>query len=146
MWLKEDRAKFSAEEQSRIDYPHVRGIGSHFSVVIMSYQGVPFTTHIVRGDSVVREHVYMASIDIHGHELAALQGLEGTIKQHGIDVILVEMIAQNHPSIGRGTLQILVDYGYVLFDFIPIKFCASGAKHLRHPCHIAGGFALHALL
>ena len=125
---------FSEAELRLISYPGPAGLGSEVVKLNMSYGGTSFSADIVRGDSVVHEHVMILSIDVHGAELAALQGLDGTFRKHGIDVVIVELVAYlATPKEGIAVLELLARQGYVLFDFIGVRQC-SKHKRMVKPC------------
>ncbi len=56
------------------------------------------TVRTVRLDSEIAERVHLLKIDTQGHELKVLQGAEGLIRKHGIDVIHTEF----SPALMRG--------------------------------------------
>ena len=122
-WLQKDQQAFNKDDQKRIIY-HPLGLGSVDAPLQLTGVGKSFSGRVVRGESILQEHVFMVSIDVQGHELNALQGLEGTVATHGIDVLLIEAIGYQQASV-RGTLEWLDAHDYVIFDFVP----------LVDPCH-----------
>ena len=131
MWLEKDRQAFTHEERKRIVYPAARGLGAAAGRLNMSYGGMNFETPIVRADTIIEEHVFMLSMDVHGAEVGALHGMINTIQTHGVDVILVETVGNldMKSDTGLELLSFLARHEYVIFDFVPIRFCHFRRLH-----------------
>ena len=124
LWLEEDRNKFPQPMRERITYNSF-GLGDGaMEGVNLTGVGKRFTGRVARGDAVLKSHVFMASIDVQGHEHSVLEGLSGLAAQGALDVMLVEAIGQNNASV-RGTLDWLDAHDYIIFDFVPIRFCSA---------------------
>lgn len=70
-----------------------------------------------RGDSVIESSVGFVKIDVEGHELKVLQGLEQTIRSHQ-PIVAFELQVSNEEH--QNVLQVLNDLGYTEF-YVPYK-------------------------
>ena len=135
-WNMRQRARFSPDEQRRIDYPGPIGLGAKRGGVSSSSlwksQGQTINvSNIHPGHTMIKRHVLMFSLDVQDAELDVLHGIDGVVAKGGVgvDVIIAETVM--HSRRGLDLLKWFEKNDYIVFDFVPIFFSVCKGNQTR---------------